>query len=148
MQRDEGRFDALFAQRTQQGLIEMEPRSRRRDRASALGIDRLVAFAVSAVIRPVYIRRQWHVSDTLEERQHLLGKLQFEQRIVPSQQRRLATAVEMNLRAGLRRLARANVSQHTMAIQHALDQYLELSASVLLAEQARRDHTGIVEHHQ
>ncbi|MNE28639.1 hypothetical protein D3C80_1220850 [compost metagenome] len=86
--------------------------------------------------------------DAIEQRQHLFDEAQLEQGIVARDHLGLATALEQNLRARLGRLARTHMGQHPMAVQHALDQDLQLAAGGLLAEQTRRDHPGIVEHHQ
>ncbi|MNT68168.1 hypothetical protein D3C72_2063750 [compost metagenome] len=40
------------------------------------------------------------------------------------------------------------MGQHAMAVQDALDEDFQLASGSLLAEQARRDHPGVVEHHQ
>ncbi len=40
------------------------------------------------------------------------------------------------------------MGQHAMTVQHPLHQNFQLAAGSLLAEQPRRNHPGIVEHHQ
>jgi hypothetical protein len=126
----------------------MQPGRRRRHRAEALGVHGLIALAVRAFVRAVYIRRQRHVPDAVEQRQHLFGKAQLEQRIVARQHLGLATAVDEDLRTRLRRLAGAHMGQHAMAVEHPLDQDFQLAAGGFLAKQPRRNHPGIVEHHQ
>ncbi len=88
------------------------------------------------------------MADTLQQRQNLFGKAQLEQRVMPRNHLGLATAIDQNRRARLGRLAGTHMRQHTMAVQHALDQNLQLAAGRLLPEQPRGNHTGIVEHHQ
>src|SRR5690606_14105554 len=76
------------------------------------------------------------------------GKLQFEQRIVPPDHQRLAATVQINSGTGFGRLARAYMGQYTVTVQNPLDEHLEFASGVLLAKQARRNDTGIVEHHE
>lgn len=40
------------------------------------------------------------------------------------------------------------MGQHTMAVQHPLDENFQLAAGSFLAKQPRRNHPGIVEDHQ
>ncbi|GED75231.1 hypothetical protein PFL02_20810 [Pseudomonas fluorescens] len=40
------------------------------------------------------------------------------------------------------------MGQHTVAVQHPLDEDFQLAAGSLLTEQTGRNHPGIVEHHQ
>ncbi|MNV81835.1 hypothetical protein D3C71_1755290 [compost metagenome] len=60
----------------------------------------------------------------------------------------LAATVDEDLRTGLGRLAGAHMGQHPVAVEHALDQHFEFAARGFLAKQPRRDHPGVVEHHQ
>ncbi len=148
MQGHEGRLHALATNGRQQLVIEMQPGGRRRHRSGLLRIDGLIALAIRLIIRAVDIGRQRHVSDALEQRQHRLGEAQLEQGVVARDHLGLATAIDENLRARLGRLARTNVRQHAILIEHTLHQHLQLAAGGLLAEQARRDHAGVVEHHE
>ncbi|MOA02630.1 hypothetical protein D3C78_1220920 [compost metagenome] len=148
VQGHERSLDALGGNRLHQHLIEMQPRRRRRHRAQTLGVDGLVTLAVGAFIRAVYIRRQRHVPDAVEQRQHLLGEPQLEQRIVTRQHLGLATAIDQDLRPRLGRLAGTHMGQHAMTVEHPLHQDFQLAAGSLLAKQPRRNHPGIVEHHQ
>jgi len=68
--------------------------------------------------------------------------------IDPDQILGLATAVDQDLRPRLRRFAGAHMGQHAMTVEHPLHQNLQLAAGRLLAKQPRRNHPGIVEHHQ
>lgn len=86
--------------------------------------------------------------DTIQQRQHFFGKAQLEQRVMPRHHLGLAAAIDQDRRTRLGRLAGTHMRQHTMAVQHALDQNLQLAAGSLLPEQTCGDDTGIVEHHQ
>lgn len=88
------------------------------------------------------------MADTLEQRQHLFAETQLEQGVVAGDHLGLAATVDEDLRAFFRRLAGAHVGQHAVAVEHALDQHFQLAAGGFLAEQPRRDHPGVVEHHQ
>ena len=88
------------------------------------------------------------MTDTLQQRQHRLGKTQLEQRIVARDHLGLCATVDKNLRPRLGRLARTHMRQHPILIEHTLDQHLQLAAGRLLAEQTRRDYPRVVEHHQ
>lgn len=88
------------------------------------------------------------MADTVEQRQHLFGEAKFEQRVMARDHFGLATAIDEDDRAYLGRLAGAHMGQHPVAVEHAFDQYLQLAAGGFLAEQPRRDHSGVVEHHQ
>lgn len=88
------------------------------------------------------------MADTVEQRQHLFGEAKFEQRVMARDHFGLATAINEDDRANLGRLAGAHMGQHPVAVEHAFDQYLQLAAGGFLAEQPRRDHSGVVEHHQ
>ena len=57
-------------------------------------------------------------------------------------------AFDEDPRTGLGRLAGAYVGKHPVLVEHALDQDFQLATGLLLAEQARRDHAGVVEHQQ
>ncbi len=148
MQGNESALDALFGDGREQRLIEMQPRGRRCHGAGAFGIYGLIALAVGGFVRPVDIGRQRHMAGSLQQRQHFFGKAQLEQRIVTSQHLGFAATVDQNRRAGLGRFTRTHMGQYPMAIQYALDQYFQLAAGSLLPEQPRRNHPGIVEHHQ
>ena len=101
MQGDIGGLDPGIAQCIQQGLIEMQPGGRSRHGAGSLRVDGLVTLAIGGIVRPVYIRRQRHVADALEQRQHVLVEDELEQGIVPRDHFSCATTVEQDLRAGL-----------------------------------------------
>ncbi|MCY1430792.1 hypothetical protein D9M71_467470 [compost metagenome] len=148
VQGDERGFHALRADRLEQRLVEVQPGGGCGHRAGALGVDRLVALAVVRFVRTIDVGRQRHVADPLQQRQHFLGEAQLEQRVVALQHLRLAAALDEDGRARLGRFARTHVGQHAVAVQHAFDEDFQLAAGSLLAEQARRDHPGIVEHHQ
>ncbi|MCY1430563.1 hypothetical protein D9M71_465130 [compost metagenome] len=148
VQGDEGGFHAFGGDLGQQLFIEVQAGGWRGHGASALGVHRLVALAVGALIRTVDVRRQRHMADAIEQWQHLFGKTQLEQRIVTGDHLGLATAVDDDRRARLGRLARTYVGQYPVAVEYALDEDLQLAAAGLLAEQTRRNHPGIVEHHQ
>ncbi|MND33203.1 hypothetical protein D3C80_237900 [compost metagenome] len=60
----------------------------------------------------------------------------------------LTTTVDKNLCAWLGRLARTHMGQHPMTVEHPFNQNFQLAAAGLLAKQTRRNHPGIVEHHQ
>ncbi len=47
-----------------------------------------------------------------------------------------------------RRLAGADLRQHRVLVQQALDQHFDLAAAGLVAEEARLDHAGVVEDQQ
>ena len=48
----------------------------------------------------------------------------------------------------LRRLARAQLGQHTMGIQNTLNQHFDAPATVLVAKETRGNHACVVEHQQ
>ena len=148
VQGDEGGAHALFGDLAHQLFIEVQAGGGRGHGAGALRIDRLIALAVGAFVGAVYIRRQRHVADAVEQWQHLFGEAQLEQRVVARDHLGFAAAVDQQLGAWLGRLARAHVGEHAMAVEHALDEDLQLAAGGLLAEQSGRDHPGVVEHHQ
>ncbi|MNQ28242.1 hypothetical protein D3C85_415150 [compost metagenome] len=150
VQGDEGGIHTLGADRRQQRVVEVQPGGRCSHRAGLglVGIDGLVALAVGVLVGAVDVRRQRHVADALEQRQHRLGKAQLEQRSVAHHHLGRAATVDEDLHARLGRLAGAHVGQHPMAVEHPLDEDLQLAAGGLVAEQARRNHPGVVEHHQ
>ncbi|MNZ77009.1 hypothetical protein D3C78_955320 [compost metagenome] len=150
VQGDEGGVHAPGADRRQQGIVEVQPGGGRRHRAglALVGIDGLVALAVGVLVGAVDVGRQRHVADALEQRQHRLGKAQLEQRSVAHHHLGRAATVDEDLHARLGRLAGAHVGQHAVAVEHPLDEDLQLAAGGLVAEQARRNHPGVVEHHQ
>ncbi len=88
------------------------------------------------------------MADTFEQRQHLFGEAQLEQRVVTGDHLGLAAAIDKDHRTLFGRLAGAHVGKHAMTVEHALDQHFELAARSLLAKQPRRNHPGVVEHHQ
>gem|GEM_PF-4308998 len=148
MQGDVGGCDALLSQRSEHGLVEMEARSGCSDGTGALRVNGLITLPVAALVGPIYIRRQRHMTDALEQRQNGLAKAQLEKTLLTPQDLRLATAVDEDAGAGLWRLAGTHMSQHTLRVQHTLYQYLELAARGLAPEQPRRNDPRIVEHHQ
>ncbi|MNX25771.1 hypothetical protein D3C86_558240 [compost metagenome] len=148
VQRDESGLNALGRNRFHQRLIEMQPRRRRRHRTEFLGVHGLITLAIRAFVRAVYIRRQRHVPDAIKQRQHFFSEAQLEQRIVTRKHFCLATTVDKNLRTRLRRLAGTHMGQHAMRIEHPLNEDFQLAARGFLPEQPRRNHPGIVEHHQ
>ena len=134
VQGHEGALDTPLGNARQQRLIEMQPGSRRRHRAGALGIDGLITLAIGGIVRAVYIRRQRHMADPIEQRQNLFGKAQLEQRVMPRKHLRLTSAIEQNRQTRLGRLARTHMGQNPMTVQHPFDQHLELAARRLLPE--------------
>jgi hypothetical protein len=72
------------------------------------------------------------VADAVEQRQHLFGEAQLEQRIVARDHLGLATAIDEDDRAHFRRLAGAHMGQHAVAVEHALDQHFQLAAGGFL----------------
>ncbi len=97
VQGDERGLHALGGNGLQQRLVEMQAGSRRGYGAQALGVDRLITLAVGPLIRAVYIRRQRHMADALQQGQHFLGETQFEQGVVAGQHLGLATALDEDL---------------------------------------------------
>ena len=128
VQGDEGRLDALGRDGLQQRLVEMQPGRGRRNGTGMACIDSLVALAIGILIRPVYIRRQWHVPEAIEQGQHLFGEAQLEQRIVPREHGRLGATVDEEDRTRLGRLARTHMGEHAVAVQHALHEDFQLAA--------------------
>ncbi|MNV43816.1 hypothetical protein D3C71_1355460 [compost metagenome] len=92
------------------------------------------------------------MADGIEDSEHiaLIVETQFEQRIVTRHHGGgdAFIVAQQQVGARLRGLRRANMRQHTMVIQHALDQNFNLAAADLAAKHAGRDHPGIVEHQQ
>ena len=156
VQRQERGFHAGRAQRLDQRRIEMQAGGRRRHRAVAGRVDRLVALAIERGVRPVDVGRQRHVPDGLHhrERRAILGKFQLEHVLVPAQHahaRGLAALVveQEDLAAGLRRLAGAQLRQHAASAEQPLHQHLHgATGGGLAAEHACRDHARVVEHQQ
>ena len=148
VQGDEGTLYTLGGNLLQQRLIEVQACGRCGDCTGSFGVHSLVALTVGALVGAVDVRRQRHVADTVEQRQHLFGEAQLEQRVMACDHFGLAAAIDEDDRAYLGRLAGAYMGQHPMAVEHALDQHFQLAAGSFLAEQPRRDHPGVVEHHQ
>jgi hypothetical protein len=67
VQRHRGALDAARGERGEQLGVEVQRRSRRRDRARPLGEDGLVARAVARVVGALDVRRQRHVAMALEQ---------------------------------------------------------------------------------
>ena len=103
------------------------------------------------------------MTEALQQRLRVGRETQVEQRVLGpgaaeylgieaalrvSGHRRLDTAREAHALPALRRLAGAQVHQHLVTGQHALDQRLDLPAGGLDAEQPRLDHAGVVEDQQ
>lgn len=86
--------------------------------------------------------------DAIKQWKYRIAEFQLKQSLMPHQHRGLATALDMNDRPRLWRFARAYMGQNPALIKHALDQYFDLAATGLLPEQARRNDSGVVEHHQ
>ena len=61
---------------------------------------------------------------------------------------RLYTAIEMQPLSWLGRLAGAALREHAAIRQHPFDEQFDAPATVLLAEQARRNDAGVVEYQQ
>jgi hypothetical protein len=146
VQREKRGLHADRAQRLDQ-RIEMQPGGRRRHRAVAGRVDRLVALAIERAVLPVDVGRQRHVPDGLHHRERgaIRGKLQLEHVLVPAEHahaRGLAALVveQHDLAAGLRRLAGTQLRQHAMSAQQPLDQHLHGATGIgLAAEHARRE---------
>ncbi|CAD5375534.1 hypothetical protein OF001_U10221 [Pseudomonas sp. OF001] len=150
VQGDEGGVHALFADRGEQTIVEVQAGGGRGHRTglALVGVDGLVALAVGVLVGAVDVRRQRHVAHALEQHQHRLGEAQLEQRVVAGEHLGLAAAVDVDQAARLGRLAGTHMGQHAPLVEQALDEDLQATAGGLLAEQPRRDHPGVVEHHQ
>ncbi len=148
VQGDESPLDALGGDLFQQRFVEVQACGGRGDRTGTFGIHGLVALTVSALVRAVDVGRQRHVADAVEQWQHFFGEAQLEERVMARDHFGLAAAIDEDHRAFLRRLAGAHMGQHPVAVEDALDQHFQLAAGSFLAEQARRNHPGVVEHHQ
>ena len=150
VQRDAARADAARARaRRAAPRRNAAPRSARRPRPGARRTRSGSARASSRVVGVRDVGRQRHVAVALEQRQRLGGKAQLEQRAVgaargPSTSASKASAKRTSA-AGLRRLAGAQLREHLVVRQHALDQRLDRAAAGLVAEQARLDHARVVE---
>ena len=92
------------------------------------------------------------MADGVQDIKHraLVVKLHFEQRVVARGHGRLDALIiaQQQLRARLRGFGGANMCQNTFIIKHTFDQHFNLAAAGLTAEQARRDHAGIVKDQQ
>ncbi|MNR54196.1 hypothetical protein D3C85_1743400 [compost metagenome] len=83
----------------------MQPGSRRGNGTRMSGINSLIAFAIRVVVRPVYIRRQRHMADPLQQWQHFFGEPKFEKRIVTGEHLGFTATIDQQGRAGLGRFA-------------------------------------------
>ena len=92
------------------------------------------------------------MADIVQNIQHRprIVELNFKQRIVTRRHGRFDAFVfaQQQLCARLRRFRGADVGQHALIIQHALDQHFNLSAAGFTAKHARRNNAGIVKHQQ
>ena len=155
MQGDERRFNPLGADLCQQGLIEVQPRGRRRHGARLLVVDGLVALLVGVLVGPVDIGGQRHVAYGLQDLKHgaRVQEVDLEQGVVAGAHFGLhliaiGATLQNEAGTGLGRLGGAHVGQHAVLVQDALHQHLQLAAAGLLAKHACRNDPGVVEHQQ
>ncbi len=149
VQRDVREAHAARIERGQHRVVEVQAGGRRGDRAGLARVDRLVALAVARLGVAPDIRRQRHVAVALEQLEPGIAVLpQYEQIAIARAHLAFDAALEDQARARLRRLARAQLREQRVLVEHAFDQHLDLAAAILAPEQARRDHARIVEHQQ
>jgi hypothetical protein len=152
MQRDAGALDAARLQLVEQGLVEVQRGGWRRDRAGRAREHGLVAALVLGAVAMFDIGRQRHMAMLLHQAVGLGAEPEAKQRAVvlgPAAQQLGAEAADhVQQRARQRFLADLHVCDHLVAVEHALDQQLDLAARGLLAVQARLDDLGVVEDQQ
>ena len=156
VQRDARRVDATLREVGQHRVVEVQRGGGRGDRPRVRREHGLVAALVIGGVGMGDVRRQRHVTVRFEQRERIGRKAQVKQRTLRSraaehrrvERLRAVDTEEAHHAARLRRLARAQVHQHFMHRQHALDQRLDRAAARLRAEQARLDHARVVEDQQ
>src|SRR5690606_27744363 len=132
----------------QHGLIEMETRSGRGDSAWLARIHGLIALPILVGVGTLYIRWQWHMTDVFKYIQHRPGKNHFEQSAMAPFYSGNNIAVKMKNSTSLGGFARANMRQHFEITEYSLHQQLNTATALLVPQQARRYHPGVVKHHQ
>ena len=147
VQRHARRVDALRRERREHGLVEVQARRRRRDRARHGRVHGLVARLVVGRRGVRDVGRQRHLAVRGEDVEH---RPSASKRSSKSSPRRPVTTRrharrEDELAAGPGRLARPHVGERRVGAQHALDEHLHLAAGVLAAAQPRLDHARVVE---
>ena len=152
VQRHKRHFNPFLAQLLQHHIVKVQACGRRGYGPRPGAVDGLIQFAVGVFVRTIDIRRQRHMADAVEDIQYrtFIVKFDFKQRVVTCHHRGVDAFIiaQQQLGARLRRFRCANVRQNTFVIQHALDQHFNLAAAGFSAEQARRDHPGIVKDQQ
>jgi hypothetical protein len=142
--------DAARRQRSEQGFVEMQSRSRCCRRTRLAGIDGLVALLVGSLVGPRDVGRQRHMAVAGEQGLDIgaVDAAQIEERTVATEDLEGAAAGNFDDRTGLGFLADLDVEQAAIGGQQTLQQQLHLAAGALAAVQPRRPHAGVVEHQQ
>ena len=168
VQRHGGGLHALGLQRRQHLVVEVQRRRRRGHGAGVAGEDGLVALGVLdrvgidlGVLLALDVGRQRQVAELVHQLPGRFavgaGQGKAEQRtalVGPAAQQHgvkaaaLEATAQVDAGAGQGLLADLHVGHDFVALQHALDQQLQLATAGLLAKDARLDHLGVVEHQQ
>ncbi|MDQ1188680.1 hypothetical protein QE447_001183 [Stenotrophomonas sp. SORGH_AS282] len=123
---------------------------RRSHRAHFAREHRLVALAVVQPRLALDVGRQWQPPRVEQPLFQRLGHVepQHVELAIAAQHLGLAAGIERDPAAGLRRFAGAYLGPGLLPAQQAFNQDFHATAAGLLAEQAGRDHPGIVEDQQ
>jgi len=151
MQGDMPELHAAFAQRIEQGIVEMQARSRRGNGADLAREHGLVTLGIVRAGLALDVGRQRQapgVQQPVLQRFRQVEAQLPEAGLVAGQHLGLAASIERDPAAGLRRLADAELRARLVVRQQALDQDFHAPACGLVAEQPRRNHPGVVEDQQ
>ena len=143
-------FDAAVAQRLQQRFVEMQAGGGRGDCADFLREHGLVTLVVVGPRLAADVRRQRQPAGMQQPAFQPFADVEAQvvELTLAAQHLGFAAGIQRDPAARLRRFAGADLRPRLVAGQQAFDQDLHAPAGGLLAEQARRDHPGVVEDQQ
>ncbi len=123
----------------------MQAGRRRRDGARRAREHGLVTLAVARIRRALDVRRQRHFAVLAPKRSGIAIERELDEAVVARVDARAPPAVELDLGAGLRHVARTQLHEHAAGTEKALEQQLDASAARrALAAKARRQHASVV----
>ncbi len=111
-------------------------------------IDRLVALAIRVLDRTMQVRRQRHLTVTVEERGRRSPEIEHPEIAVAAGDPGPVALGQVDARPDRRRLARAQLHEGAVPADHTLEQDLDAAPGLLAAVQPRRDHARVVDDQQ
>lgn len=150
VQREPGAVRAVGLDAFEQSLVEMQAGRGRSDRAGVAREHGLVARLVGFAGGALDVGRQRQLAVALEQREQVftLRKAQVKEFANATEHLDLEGIGKAQAAAGFGRLARAHLRERLVRTDRALDQHLDLAATVLDAMQPCVDDAGVVEYEQ